>query len=75
MEWISVNDRLPSYEDTRFLDGQKNQVLVCLSDETVMCGKYENGNWFAYWLEGIDNVYAGNRNVTHWMELPIPPTT
>lgn len=60
MEWISIKDRLPTF------DGD----VLCFSDRTsdrasVKLYQTHNGGFF-FGNYGVD--------VTHWMELPNPPT-
>lgn len=63
--WISVEDRLP--EDI------KNVLLLCEreweNDDIVVKGWYKDF-WFSQEAHEDEMI-----NVTHWMPLPLPPTT
>jgi hypothetical protein len=67
-EWISVKDAAPTNAE---------DVFICLSDETILLGRFENRGvpfqWYAYWNDGYQPVISSHRPVTHWMPLPEPP--
>ena len=72
MEWISVKDRLPEF----------NQDVLIFANPSIatavrhMCSPKTPDDW---WWTG--NCYGGyewewdfeTENITHWMELPDPP--
>lgn len=61
MEWIKVEDRLPS-EDMFCI------VFVQMNDyRNVHAGLYSKDNGF------LDDFYNIEVGVTHWMPLPEPP--
>lgn len=66
MKWISVKDKIPE---------NRKDVLICLSDSTIIIGQAIGHMWSAYWQEGFDKVNPKDRKVTHWMELPEVPET
>lgn len=68
MEWISVNDRLPSVKHG-YID---ELVLVCVKNKNKSDGIYlQDVCAFdgSKWSERI-NTYE---TITHWMPLPEPP--
>jgi hypothetical protein len=73
MEWISVKDRLPQYEDdylTYIIDNgcsYRQQVQRFVKKPKTLKGMY--GDSFTHWelTQWDDNI------VTHWMPLPKPP--
>lgn len=61
-EWISVKDRLPDIG---------KPVLIVIDSSNVDAGRLlfeDNGPWFFSETTLISNV-------THWAELPPPPTS
>jgi len=65
MEWISVADRLPEYE--------QNVLAYCpsLTGNKINYGYLSctNSSGHKYELWGVQGYYG----VTHWMPLPEPP--
>lgn len=59
-QWISVEDKWPQ-------NGQ--WVLAYLSDGNMITGIYYDAMGFA-----LDYHYEGQGEITHWMELPGPPS-
>ena len=59
-EWISVEDRLPTLDETGY-----TYVLVCMSDEFITAADYTRNEGFGLWEDSGE--------VTHWMPLPEPP--
>lgn len=61
-EWISINDRLPIYEDHEW---------VLLSDgDRIWLGQIEYHLSKEFFCKCcLENLYG----VTHWMEAPKPP--
>ena len=62
MEWINVNDRLPS---------NTNDVLVINDDGRMAVSCYFLAKDIYVWERRDDQIGLGN--VTHWMPLPQPP--
>ena len=73
-EWISVNDRLPTKKDYKYLWVNDNYENVVLwyddKDGTIGIGGYVNG-YVPHWTDINHDRIDG---VTHWMPLPEPPT-
>ena len=75
MEWISVNDELPSSNNIK----DRTQFLVCYYYEiNGKCGDVFFGvsrlNEFQYGYNGmIIFEEKMSQNITHWMPLPEPP--
>ena len=70
MDWIKVGDKLP------YKDG--NSSIMCLvftQYKEILCRPYNEYHncWDG---EDFDDYFcdAINGQITHWMELPIPPT-
>lgn len=62
-EWISVQERLPTYEEFRRGHGY---VIVAFESGDVRCG----------WLSLTNKTWARETSkdkVTHWMPFPDPP--
>ena len=70
-DWISVKDRLP-YEDgdsqimCLVFDDYENDILVRPYNEYHKCWDTEDRD--DYYTDAI------NGYITHWMELPMPPS-
>lgn len=64
MEWISVKDYLPDYEQVVFLKDTK-KVYVGFREGTSIKG--EN-----YWLLEKLIFDRGSEKITHWAELDMP---
>lgn len=60
-EWISVEDRLPALNV---------QCLVASQKTMFIAWQYAAG----YWEYGNKDVQYCAYGVTHWMELPEPPS-
>ena len=56
-EWIKCTERMPELDD----DGFSEMVLVFSSSKNI----YQN--------YVIDNEWAVDTDITHWMPLPQPP--
>ena len=79
-QWISVNDRLPTYAELK-----NDEVLVRLEDGYVFSTYFdeciEDESIFGEWHQNFDPVTLGATDsewhpiagVTHWMPLPEPP--
>ena len=65
MEWISVNNRLPEYEEVVFLylPDWANKIQKGFRLKTTKLGEH----WNTEIKPDMPN------NVTHWMPLPEPP--
>lgn len=65
--------------NTSTLPKTDENVLVCLSDNTVIMGVWKNDtitrghHWEIYWQEGLNHIAPSHRNVLAWMPLPEPP--
>ena len=73
MKWIKVEDRLPITEDTLKDRYEIKSVICCFEDGAVMAGEFHAGNSVEYWSGFEDGLHGASDNVTHWMELPLPP--
>ena len=58
-EWISVEDRLPTLDETGY-----TYVLVQMNDEFITATDYTRNEGFGLWKD--------SGKVTHWMPLPEP---
>ena len=69
MNWISVKDRLPEEDSTKF--------IIFTEGVDVYCGRYYSRNSFnreSFFIVESQNGHIFNdSNVTHWMPLPDPP--
>ena len=63
--WISVNDRLP----------QRWDMVLVATAEGVVPRNLLTWDGKAWLVSYTDNRYAASDRVTHWMPLPVPPTT
>lgn len=78
MNWISVKDRLPEYDEEVGCE----ELLFYVPEEGIFYGTYKYKCEF-YDDEKINMFWADNHdydggdapidNVTHWMPLPQPP--
>ncbi|MDM8174806.1 DUF551 domain-containing protein [Olivibacter sp. 47] len=68
MNWINVNDRLPTETDFGFSE----IVLVYNELEGIVLGQYDFDNQ-SWELANIDAHETGDE-VTYWMPLPDKPT-
>lgn len=59
-QWISVEDKWPQ---------NREWILAYLSDGNMITGIYYDAMGFA-----LDYHYEGQGEITHWMELPGPPS-
>ena len=71
--WISVKDRLPEDHEYQYLfwnSETDNYELMdsCDALNSYVCGANENGDVIS------DEPYYIEMGITHWMELPFPPT-
>jgi hypothetical protein len=71
MKWIKCSDSLPELSD--------RSVLAYFSDNNCI-DMIHVDDYFKYITSGVDNNGAQKytkwyltQNVTHWMELPVPP--
>ena len=60
MEWISVEDRLPTDDD--FTKSNTREILCSFGGQFMMV---LSEDVFREWVE--------DRDVTHWMKIPTPP--
>lgn len=74
--WIAVADRLPEGENERLNDYCSQEVLI-----KVRCAEYAQSLGIAYydreagkWMVELDDEEFEMTDVTHWMNLPTPPT-
>ena len=71
MEWISVDDRLPDYDERVILNGTysftKGHVEKFVSER---CRKQTDSSGEVY---RQNMTCIGDVSVTHWMPLPEPP--
>ena len=67
MDWINVNDRLPTVLD-RVLVWHHTSLIpswgMCMGDKEKWCLVSANMSIIRNWMEGATNV-----KVTHWMPL------
>ena len=71
-EWVSVKDEIPDV-DPEF---EYSEILIVTDGKEIGLGKYyEEDDGLSYWS---NSYYIGTQvdydNVTHFMELPKPPT-
>ena len=72
MNWVSVKDRYPD-------SGKQTEVLFYANPYEFWTGLYtpkgyagETGGCFQYHQHWGDDSYHTIKNVTHWMEIPVP---
>lgn len=61
MNWISVKERLPE-------EGKLSLVYDNYSKDVALAYREEDD-----WLDCSIELYEGQEDITHWMELPAPP--
>ena len=79
-EWVSVNDRFPQKDGSYLVTSNyfgKNQCIDVLGfvkdGETV--DKYNlAGQQYVWYFYDSEYGYVSTHSVTHWMQLPQPPT-
>jgi hypothetical protein len=67
MEWISVKDRLPTYEEA----SMTRECIVAVVGGTSQTSLYNNPNSPDYDDEDCEGF--SYTEVSHWMPLPEPP--
>lgn len=73
MEWVSVNDELPSpFVEVLVHPAPEDQGVMYCSGLTAEYDK-KNNRWLVY-CEDSYSSWNEYLEVTHWMPLPEPPT-
>lgn len=67
-KWISVDDRLPINNAREMKFNYETLDVIVISDGLVGFCEFAAGKTIEFWCEFQD------KNVTHWMPLPSPPT-
>lgn len=70
-EWISVNDRLPPYNQA-VLVYRPNMAMKILVDEYAGYYGDDDEEWNEGWVRYGKDIH-NNQLITHWAHLPQPP--
>lgn len=75
MEWISVEDRLPTNDDDVLVYNPKDGISIGEFDLAKVHGYYEEDGSYFITNSGWETEYswAPYMSPTHWMPLPEPP--
>jgi hypothetical protein len=63
MNWIDINERLPTYYDP--------VLIICRNKHQVVAWRASDGETDSYTI--LDTNYIVIYEITHWQRLPKPP--